>query len=275
MTTNTNSLPLTDWLKKSTTKLNSAGISTARLDCLVILEDVISKDRSWLLAHPDLELSKNVVSKLSKQVKRRANHEPLAYIRGKREFYGREFLVNRHTLEPRSETETMIDMTKQLSLPVKPRIADVGAGSGAIGITLALELKGASVDMYEISKPAIKVAQNNILKLKPPKCYIYNNTLLSKVKYSYDLVCANLPYVPDSHTVNKAAMQEPKIAIFGGIDGLKLYKELFEQLKDLKPRYVLTESLPFQHTSLAVIANNAGYRLSKTDDFVQQFVLVK
>lgn len=266
---------LADWLNHSTKRLKEASIATARLDCMVLLEDATGKDRSHLLAHPNQELPQRLIGKLNKQVERRTNHEPLAYIRGKSEFYGREFQVSADTLEPRPETETMIDLAKQLDLPAKSRIADVGAGSGAIGITLALEIKNSQVDMYEISPKAVQIAQNNILKMKAPNCRIYKNTLLHKVKYHYDLVVANLPYVPDSHTINKAAMQEPKIAIFGGSDGLEIYRELFAQLKILKPKYVLTESLPFQHNALARIAKVAGYKLAKTDDFIQLIMRVE
>jgi release factor glutamine methyltransferase len=87
------------------------------------------------------------------------------------------------------------------------------------------------------------------------------------------IILANLPYVPDSHTVNDAAQQEPKIAIFGGPDGLDLYRKLFQQIntKPNRPKYVLTESLPFQHKELTKIAADSRYRLAQTDDFIQVF----
>jgi len=86
---------------------------------------------------------------------------------------------------------------------------------------------------------------------------------------------ANLPYVPDNHTINQAAMQEPKIAIFGGPDGLDLYRKLFAQLSNNNMftgvKYVLTESLPPQHPALAKIAKNHGYKQHQEDDFIQVF----
>ena len=81
------------WLSESSKKLEKSGISTARLDCLVLLEDAIGQDRANLLAHPELGLKDKLVEKLSQQIDRRALHEPLAYIRGKTEFYGRKFCV--------------------------------------------------------------------------------------------------------------------------------------------------------------------------------------
>jgi release factor glutamine methyltransferase len=90
-----------EFLKSSEAKLKQAGISSARLDCLILLEDSTHKDRSWLLAHPEYELKVLQARRLERKIGRRATHVPLAYIRGHTEFYGRHFKVNRHVLEPR------------------------------------------------------------------------------------------------------------------------------------------------------------------------------
>jgi release factor glutamine methyltransferase len=267
------------WLAIATKTLSKAGISTVRLDSLVLLEDVMKLDRSHILAHSETRLSEDSVKKLNEMIKLRINHVPLAYIRGKSEFYGREFVVSPDTLEPRPETETIIDLVKGLNLSSGNQIADVGAGSGAIGVTLALELPTTQIDMYEINEAAIKIVKSNIRKLKAVNCHIYKNDLLADVKTHYDVIVANLPYVPDGHTINQAAMQEPKLAIFGGSDGLDIYRRLFLQIANFsqthisKPRYVLTESLPFQHLKLKKIAQEAGYKLIKTNDFIQRFSL--
>src|SRR5260221_14788444 len=103
-----------DWLAKATHKLELAGIGTARLDALVLLEDVTGRDRAWLLAHPEAKISANEAAKLEKLLNQRAKHLPLAYVRGKTEFYGREFVITPAVLEPRPESETMIDLLLQL-----------------------------------------------------------------------------------------------------------------------------------------------------------------
>lgn len=262
-----------EWFSRATKDLGKAGIATARLDALVLLEDVLEEDRTYILAHDTVELTREHLSVLNKQIERRIQHEPLAYIRGKTEFYGREFYVSKDTLEPRPETETIIELVKGLQLPAQTKIADVGAGSGAIGITLALELPDVEMAMYEINEAAIKIAEQNIKKLKARNCHIYKNDLLKGITAGYDIVVANLPYVPDKHTINKAAMQEPKIAIFGGPDGLNLYRRLFLQIAEHSqpPRYILAESLPFQHQDLSKIAQDAGYNTIDTDDFIQLF----
>src|ERR1700733_11201805 len=97
------------WLRVAKARLESAGIATARLDSLILLEDETGEDRALLLAHPEHTLQDSEIKHLDTRLKQRVLHVPLAYIRGKAEFYRREFKVNAHTLVPRPETETMID----------------------------------------------------------------------------------------------------------------------------------------------------------------------
>ncbi len=264
------------WLETSTQKLKKAGIATARLDTLVLLGDTLAADKSYVLAHLDLSLTLAQQKLLSSKLNQRLRHLPLAYVRGKTEFYGRDFLVNKDTLEPRPESETMIELLKSLGLAAKTLIVDVGTGSGALAITAKLELPKIKVIGTEISKPALTIAQKNAKKLDVDVKFLQGD-LLQPLPTSYfqlptTLLC-NLPYVPDSHTINQAAMQEPKLAIFGGSDGLDLYRQLFDQITERphKPKFILTESLPPQHQELAKIAQNHGYNLSKTADFIQLF----
>jgi release factor glutamine methyltransferase len=261
------------WLAKSTQKLTQAGVGTARLDALVLLEDVTGRDRAWLLAHPEQEISADELAKLDKLLTRRATHEPLAYVRGRTEFYGRDFKITPAVLEPRPESETMIDLLKKLpDLPPKPMVADIGTGCGAIGITAALELTNIEIDLLEIDPKAIKVAKMNVDKFTL-SISVIKSDLLDAAAKQYDVLLCNLPYVPDDFRINRAASHEPAIAIFGGADGLDLYRRLFQQINTLKnkPLYILTESLPPQHAALADIATVADYRLLKVDDFIQVF----
>lgn len=284
-------MTIEECLGNSCKKLKSVGIQTARLDSLILLEDILGKDRSWLLAHPDHIVRGSTSHKLQEQIERRARHEPLAYIRGKSEFYGREFLVTPDTLEPRPETETMVDLLKYIvrgpsshnsrgSLMLAEdgplTMVDVGTGSGCIAITAKLEFPELKVFATEINTSALKIAQKNTKKLGADVTFHQGN-LLEPIKPAADgswILLANLPYVPDSHTINEAAMFEPKVAIFGGADGLDLYRQLFEQIKDLTdvPAHILTESLPFQHKELIQIAKYAGYKLELSEDFIQLFI---
>lgn len=260
------------WLKSSTARLELAGIGSARLDCLILLEDELKRDRSYILAHPDLSLSKTSQKRLETKLKRRCRHVPIAYIRGYSEFYGRKFKVNKYVLEPRPESETMIDLLKKLKLPPRPQIADIGTGTGCLAITAALEIKGSQADLYDIDSSALAVAKHNAA-LHELKVKAYKKYLLRGCKKPYHVILANLPYVPDNYKLNQAAALEPKIAIFGGGDGLDLYRELFKQLaaKDWRPLFVLTEALPPQHRSLAQIAKQHDFCTYKRADFIQVF----
>lgn len=272
---NGNSFPTNHkWLKSAEQRLANAGIATAHLDALVLLEDETGHDRSWLLAHPELELSSSQTDKLNTKLAQRLKHVPLAYVRGKTEFFGREFFVSSAVLEPRPESETMIEML--INLPGMDRqkffIADVGCGSGALGITAQLELPKSRVEMFEIDKSAIKIAKMNVINFATNISVIESDLLSAAPRY-YDVLLCNLPYVPDDFHINEAAMNEPRIAIFGGPDGLDIYRRLFDQIKNFqkKPLYILCESLPPQHEELTAIAQAANYKLEQSDDFIQCF----
>ena len=257
------------WMHDATKLLSQADISTARLDCLVLLEDCLSVGRAQLLAHTEQKLTDSQINLLNSQIEHRAQHEPLAYIRGHTEFYGREFTVDHHVLEPRPESETIIELLKGLELPAKPRIVDVGTGSGMLAITAKLELQRAEVTAIDVDPSCLVVAAQNTKKHKVAVTLLESN-LLTKYLGPADVLLCNLPYVPDGYQINQAARHEPRLAIFGGPDGLNLYRRLFSQLT-AQPAYILAESLPSQHTELSKIAKSYSYKLAKTDHFVQLF----
>jgi release factor glutamine methyltransferase len=269
------SLTLGEFLKRSTSRLDEAGVPTARLDILVLMEDCLGMDRSQIIAHPEFQLKTAPESLLSKQISRRAKHEPLAFIRGRTEFYRREFLINRHVLEPRPETETMIDILKELKNDHSMKLVDLGTGSGAIAITAKLELPYATVIATDISRRCLKISRLNAQKHEVNINFMQGNLLkpLLKAKIGFSVLLANLPYIPDNFRLNMAAANEPRTAIFGGPDGLDLYRKMFKQVEKAakKPSFILTESLPPQQPTLENIANSAGYKLYLTQDFIQVF----
>lgn len=264
-----------DFLADATTTLTQAGIKTARLDCLVLLEDTLNLERAHIIAHPEVVLADKDTHTLSAAIKKRSQHIPLAYIRGKVMFYGREFTVSESVLVPRPETETIIDLVKSLPLGPTARIADIGTGSGCIGITVALELPSTSVTLYDIDSDALAVARKNSERLGAKSVSIAPLNVLEALPEACDMIVTNLPYVPENYPINEAATFEPKIALFSGPDGLDHYRALWKQLGETsdKPRYVIAESLPSQHHAMAQLARNNGYILEKTDDFIQLFSL--
>ena len=266
-------MQLSAWLKEAENTLIEAGVNTARLDSLVLLEDTLKRDRAWILANQSAELTTGQIKKLNNLLTRRKAHEPIAYLRGKTEFYGREFYVNASVLEPRPESEAMIECLLRLPNEVKQgHIADVGSGSGALGITAALELNNPRVDLLEIDPKALEVSKINV-DLFTLSINVIKSDLLNATTTPYDLLLCNLPYVPDGFHINLAASHEPKLAIFGGKDGLDVYRKLFKQLRNSlnKPLYILSESLPPQHAGLSEIAALGGYNLVDEVDFIQVF----
>jgi release factor glutamine methyltransferase len=269
-------MTVNEYLRAATAKLKSADIETARLDSLILLEDCLNTNRAHLLAWPEEELTSTQIKWLDRRIKRRSSHEPLAYIRHTCEFYGRPFYVNNHVLVPRPETEPIIDLVRKISLGHTLRIADIGTGSGCIGITTSLEIKNVQVDLYDIDLGALTVAKKNARTYQNTGITFYHENLLQNLAENYDVIIANLPYVPDGKPENIDVYFEPSLALFAGNDGLDLYREFWSQLQnmDAKPHYVLTESRPqHQHTVLASLASTAGYKLLTTDNFIQEFIL--
>jgi len=260
-----------EFLQINTTALQQAGIATARLDCLVLLEEALRVGRSHLLAHPETELTTAQLASLSSHIAERAQHQPLAYIRGKAEFYGRTFMVNDAVLVPRPETEAIIDLLKELPLTKGAHIADIGTGSGCLAITAALELPNSHVTGYDISPEALKIAQANAQNLGALVDFQISDLLQSVLPQ--DVLLANLPYVPNHFPVNKAATHEPNLALFSGVDGLDHYKVFWQQISSAtqKPQFVLTEALLEQHHALAQLARHAGFVQDHKRGLIQLF----
>jgi release factor glutamine methyltransferase len=268
-------MEIDNWIAYATKTLSDSDIETARLDSLILLEMVLGKDRSWLLAHSENNINQADLDSLNKFITKRSTHYPLAYITGRSHFYNNQFFVNEHVLVPRPESETIIDVLKTITPGDKAAIIDVGTGSGALAITAKLLFPKIDVIAVDIDKNALDVASKNAVYLKTNITFFESDLLeslpVSLIKDS--ILLANLPYVPGGFAINKSAKLEPKAAIFGGINGLDLYSKLFDQIKAPKsqPTYVITESLPQQHSNLESIASGAGYRCLETNDFIQLF----
>lgn len=266
-------MALNEWLRQATAQLEAAGVGSARLDALVLAEFVLQSDRAQLLANPERALSTTELRKLNNVLNLRVAHTPIAHIRGYTEFYGRNFVITPAVLEPRPESETMIEqLLKLVKSTQNLRIADIGAGSGALGITAKFELPNSEVDLIELDQNALKVARMNVDKFTISISVIESDLLANTTK-GYDVLLCNLPYVPDEFQINLAAGHEPRMAIFGGPDGLDLYRRLFQQANSSskQPLYILTESLPPQHEVMASIAAEQDYKLLTSEDFIQVF----
>lgn len=263
------------FIDNAVTKLKNSSITSARLDVEVIVADILGVDRSWLQAHDNDEIPTEQEVELTKKIDMRAKNEPVAYILGHKEFHGRNFIVNKDVLVPRPESESFIEILKGLkndkSIPwFLHKVLDMGTGSGCLAITAKLEFPDMLLTATDTSQDALKTAISNANELGATTIIFRNQSLLSGDKQSYDIVMANLPYVPDSMR-DKSIKHEPEMALFSGDDGLNHYKKLFEQLESKHIRFVMTESLLSQHDTVSSLAAIAGYGLLKTDGLVQLF----
>ncbi len=258
------------WIQKTRHLFAQASSSTPRLDAELLLADHLGRDRSWLVAHADDEINAHSLAVLDTNVQRRINKEPLAYIREKQEFYGREFYVNKTVLVPRPESEMIIEIFKGLPLSETAAVADVGCGSGVLGITALLEKPGISLHFLDSDERVFSVVEKNAKTygLKDPYCHRGN--LLEAYPAHYDVILCNLPYVPDNYPINDSARHEPRTALFSGEDGLTHYSDLFHQL-DVGPattQYIIAEALPEQHQAITSLAKQSHYRLVTQRDFI-------
>lgn len=209
-------------------------------------------------------------------LRRRQKGEPLAYILGYKDFYGRRFSVSRSVLIPRPESEAIIDLAKSLK-PKPQKILDVGTGSGCLALTLAAELKPRTITAVDISLRAILRASRNALKFfddNKINCNlnVERSDLLKNVAKpkSYDLIVANLPYVNKTWDWLdlKTLAYEPQRALFAETNGLALYIEFFEQVKKLHIKCpVIIEADPCQHQAIKNFLKNFNYKVKKITGF--------
>jgi len=212
---------------------------------------VLGRDRAYLYANPELELSCRELNAYNEFLERRATGEPLQYITGHQEFWALDLLVTPAVLIPRPETEHSVEAALELLSGIEsPRIVDVGTGSGCIALALAAELPNAKIDAVDISADALEIARRNAHRLGLSKRVEFaRSDLLSNcldLGPMYDLVISNPPYVGESEADKlqvEVRQHEPHFALFGGEQGLDIYHRLIPQAHQvLKPdRWLVME----------------------------------
>jgi len=256
-------MTLDQLIRTQTDELRGAGIASARLDVLVLLSDALEQDKAWLLAHGDQQLDEpDIIEHLRGQIARRKRREPLSYIRGQQEFYGRRFMVNPHVLIPRPETETLIELVLGLPLPRQFTAIDVGTGSGIIAVTLKLERPAAAVLAIDSTSEALEAAEQNARNLHAGVTFLQSNLLQNCPVQTADVVIANLPYVSRDWQRSPETDFEPANALFAGQDGLGLIYELIDQVGRYirAGGYVALEADPVQHGRIVLRAQKHGLR---------------
>ncbi|MCL2444673.1 peptide chain release factor N(5)-glutamine methyltransferase [Candidatus Saccharibacteria bacterium] len=258
-----------DWLKGAERVLSDVGVKSSALDAELLLVDEMGVERTYLHAHGDIELEVEVVKKVDEKLARRATRTPLAYVRGFKEFYGRKFVVTEDVLVPRPETEEVIEVLRRLGLDPKVRAADVGTGSGVIGITVWLEGLAGDVVLIDKNTRALEVARKNAKELGA-EVVLVEGDLLTGIGEEFDVVMANLPYVDEDWEVSKETRFEPREALFADDEGLELYKKLVQQTPSIlvSGGYLVMEADVRQHNKLIELGQKTGFELVEVSDLI-------
>jgi release factor glutamine methyltransferase len=198
----------------------------------VLLSHVLGRPRTWVLSHPEAELSPEEMAALQDSLARLEKGEPLPYVLGRWEFYGLEFEVTPATLIPRPETELLVETALGwLHRHPERRLAvDIGTGSGCIAITLAVHLHDLQITSTDVSLPAMQTARTNAWKhgVAHRTRFILSD-LFPPTRQRYDLVCANLPYIPSQKLPHlDVSRREPALALNGGQDGLDTIRRFLQ-----------------------------------------------
>lgn len=265
---------LKDWLKSSVNLLKVSNIPSPYLDAELILMHTLKCNRTFLHANNDIALSNEELKIATSLLERRINREPIAYLVGQKEFYSRNFLVTKDTLIPRPESEQIIEFLKSLNLSniTNPKLADVGTGSGCLGITAKLERPELDVTLIDISSKALEVSRQNIQQFNA-KATIIKNDLLNNIKLSFDIIIANLPYVNKKWERSPETSHEPGIALFAEDNGMELIKKLFSQCTTRlnQDGYLIIEADPIQHIQLIDFALDYNLELISEQDYILLF----
>jgi release factor glutamine methyltransferase len=243
--------------------IDAAGIPDSRLEAEVMVMNVMRMARQDIFSNQENEVTPQQERDLAAIVERRLTREPLAYILGIREFYGINLLVNSNVLIPRPETENLVEHALFMALmgmeTTELVIADVGTGTGAIAINLAIHMPGARIYAFDNDDAVLDVAAYNIRSHNvADRITLGKGDLLEPLPEPVDLIVANLPYIPTSRipTLQPEIQWEPKGALDGGEDGLDQIRRLLAQAasKVKEQATILLELDPEQVTAVEEMA---------------------
>jgi len=219
-------------LQASTEFLKKREIESPRLNAEHLLADVLGRTRIELYLEFEKKLAETELNRLRDLVKRRSQGEPLQHLLGTIDFCGNLFKIDKRALVPRPETEELVEFLKSEIRNPKSGIADVGTGSGVIALSLAGTFPEARFIAVDISEDALALARENAEKLSlTGRVAFEKGDLLESISERFDLIVANLPYIPmqDRSSLSREVLHDPAIALFGGERGDELIRALVEQ----------------------------------------------
>ncbi|HUW37934.1 MAG TPA: peptide chain release factor N(5)-glutamine methyltransferase [Rhodocyclaceae bacterium] len=239
----------------------------APAEARLLLAHVLDRSHAWLAAHCEEALDETTRANYADLVGRREAGEPIAHLVGAREFYGRSFALTREVLIPRPETELLVDLAiaklaGKIGGAAAPAILDLGAGSGCVGVTLALEIPAARVTAADVSAAALELARRNARVLGAPLHLVESDWYSALGDERFDLVVANPPYIAegDPHLARGDLRFEPQLALASGADGLAAIRRIVAQApRHLAPGgWLLIEHGYDQGPAVAALMRAAG-----------------
>ncbi|MCA3562439.1 MAG: peptide chain release factor N(5)-glutamine methyltransferase [Aestuariivirga sp.] len=218
---------LASLLAAATARLKAAGCDMPVLDARLLLQAAAAISREDLIMGPDLALTADQLQHFENFITRRERHEPVSRILGEREFYGRVFRVTPDTLDPRPDTETLIEAALAV-MPQAARLLDLGTGTGAIAITLLAERPAARGVATDLSPAALAVARENAARLGVAhRLTLLEGSWFAPLSGTFDIILSNPPYIPDGEIAGLSPGVrnfDPALALSGGTDGLDPYR---------------------------------------------------
>jgi len=259
-------MQIIDLINKGSEYLRNSKIKSCQLDSEILLSNVLKKKRENLIVDYSKEVSQESIKNFRKLIIRRSNSEPVAYILKTKEFWSKDFIVDRHTLIPRPETEllsqTIIDIYKNKKI----FMLDIGTGTGCILLSVLSELKKSNGIGIDISKKTIEVAKLNSKKHNlSSRSKFYTRKFSEFYGYKFDLVVSNPPYIKSLEIKNLSEdikRFEPKIALDGGNDGLDVIKKVIYKSKTILKKLgtLALEIGNGQHYKVSQILKDQGFR---------------
>lgn len=221
-------------------RLSEAPHGPSTREALLLMAWLLKRDEAYILAHGEHQLEAMETHRFQELLQRRLDGEPMAYVLGEREFYGRMFQVDSRVLIPRPETEHLVEAALAWELPPEPRILDVGTGSGCLAVTLALEIPGARVTAVDISLGALAVARSNAQRLAAAESVhgLCIDLVYGLQLEDFDLVVSNPPYIAPQEASDlspEILHHEPGTALFADGDGLAVLHRLLTAAGELRP----------------------------------------
>lgn len=221
-------------LRSTTEYFTRHGVENPRLNAEHLVAHVLGKKRIELYMEFDRPLGERELAPLRELIRKRAAGAPLQHLLGTVEFHGRIFVTDARALIPRPETELLMELALKEPLSSSPRVLDVGTGSGVIALTLAAELPQADVTAVDVSPDALELAHQNAERLGlSERVHFFRSNLLDAVEGTFDLIVANLPYIPGGEIAGLAreVQHDPVLALDGGPVGTELIVQLIDQAR--------------------------------------------